>query len=47
MLFTGDDAPIDIGSSSSSKKGGSGGRGRDDDLDDPLSEARKIMDKYK
>lgn len=38
----GDDA-IDV-APSSSKKGGSGG-GKD--LDDPLSEARRIMDKYK
>lgn len=40
----GDDAVDVTPSSSSGKKGGSGG-GKD--LDDPLSEARRIMDKYK
>jgi len=36
-------------SSSNDSSGGSGGgsKGRGDDLDDPLADARRIMDKYK
>eukprot|EP00877_Chromochloris_zofingiensis_P002880 jgi/Chrzof1/12593/Cz07g00090.t1 len=34
-------------SSSSSRSGSSSGRGVNDDPSDPLSEARRIMDKYK